>query len=79
MRLLQVGHRETTEKSGRNKAQTEIKSQQQMKYQREAQENNENKELDSRAGEGHQGSTDHDEVKDVPQVTEIRARVKEEA
>lgn len=50
-----------------------------MKYQREAQENNENKELDSRAGEGHQGSTDHDEVKDVPQVTEIRARVKEEA
>lgn len=34
---------------------------------------------DLRAGEGHQGPTDHNEVKNVPQVAEIRAGVEEQA
>lgn len=35
--------------------------------------------VDLRAGEGHQSSADHDEVQDVPQVTEIRTRVEEQS
>lgn len=34
---------------------------------------------DSRAGEGHQGAADHDEVQDVPQVSEIGAGVEQQA
>ncbi len=34
---------------------------------------------DLRAGESHQSPTDHDEVKNVPQVTKIRARVEEQS
>lgn len=35
--------------------------------------------VDSRAGKGHQSSADHDEVQNIPQVTEIRARVEKQS
>lgn len=33
----------------------------------------------SRAGEGHQSSTDNDEIQNIPEVTKVRARVKEQS
>jgi len=33
----------------------------------------------SRAGEGHQGPADHDEVQNVPQVTEISSGVEQQS
>lgn len=35
--------------------------------------------MDLRAGKGHQGSADHNEVQNVPQVTEVSARMEEQS